>query len=138
MNSLGIRSLLVLTPALLGLVMLPGCGEGPGTEITGTVRFDGEPLTGGKVTFYHPSKPGRNVTATIQPDGTYKIMAVPAGKVKVTVVALPPLRKHRDARRPHTDLNLPNIPLKYSDPETTDLVCPVRGGSQTFDIELKS
>lgn len=126
----------ILTLAGLG-VATPGCSGSAGAEVTGTVRFEGQPLRGGKITFYHPRQPGRNVSAYIQPDGTYRILEVPYGQVKVTVVALPPKKKDRTGKGP-AKLVLPPIPLKYTDPETTDLVCPVRHASQTFDIDLTS
>jgi hypothetical protein len=120
------------------LVGLTGCSD-PGAEVTGTVRFDGVPLTGGKVTFFHPTRPGRNVTAYVQADGTYRILAVPTGQVKVTVVALPPLKKDRDKKQQMAKrLKVPAVSAKYSDPETTDLIFRIENGSQTIDIELSS
>ncbi|MCS6866058.1 MAG: hypothetical protein RMJ56_08480 [Gemmataceae bacterium] len=101
------------------------------------MRFEGQPLKGGKITFYHPHQPGRNVSAYIQPDGTYRILEVPYGQVKVTVVALPPKKKDRHGKGP-APAPLPAIPLKYTDPATTDLLCPVRHATQTCDIDLSS
>jgi hypothetical protein len=122
---------------LLGLLGLLGCSD-PGAEVTGTVRFDGVPLTGGKVTFFHPTRPGRNVTAYIQTDGTYRILAVPTGQVKVTVVVLPPQQKDRDKKRAAAArLKVPAVPSKYTDPATTELIYRVEPGSQTIDIELR-
>jgi hypothetical protein len=115
-----------------------GCSNAPGAEVTGLVRFQGTPLSGGRITFYHPNKPGRNVSANIQPDGSYRIREVPPGRVKVTVVALP-ARKKVPGANPRLGPKSPPpplIPLKYTDPDTTDLVCSVSGSHQTFDIDL--
>jgi hypothetical protein len=117
---------------------LSGCSGSSGTEVTGTVRFEGKPLPGGKVTFFHPYYPGRNVTAYIQSDGSYRIREVPSGQVKVTVVALPTRKKGKDATKVKKPQSTLPIPLKYTDPQTTDIICPVSGSTQTFDIELKS
>ena len=130
--SLAISTLLIMVP------LITGCSESSGAEVTGTVRFNGQPLSGGKVTFFHPSKPGRNVSCYVQADGSYRILEVPSGEVKVTVVALPPRQKNRaDKKQAGKKQYVPPIPMKYTDPETTDIVCPVRGGTQTFDIDLK-
>lgn len=128
---------------LVLLVPSAGCGDGAGAEVTGTVTYNGQPLRAGKVTFYHPDRPGRNVIADIRPDGTYHVYACPRGDVKVTVQPLPP---HPGASRgrPYIGVKkaaaaqVPAIPAKYLDPATTDLICPVRQRRQTFDIELKS
>jgi hypothetical protein len=126
---------------LIGSILATGCSESTGT-VTGTVTFNGEPLQAGKVTFFHPSKPGRNVMADIQPDGTYRILACPAGESKVTVQPLPPKsgssrgKPYVPGSRKATD-KAPPVPAKYNDPATTDIICRVTSGSQTFNIDLR-
>ncbi|MDW8244568.1 MAG: hypothetical protein RMJ88_15275 [Thermogemmata sp.] len=126
-------------------LLLPqyGCGSESGAEVRGRVTFNGQPLRAGKVTFYHPTRPGRNVIADIRPDGTYHAYACPWGDVKVTVQPLRPRAAGTSRGRPYSGVKkaadaIPLIPQKYLDPATTDIVCPVRQNKQTFDIELKS
>jgi len=137
-----LRPLLSLLGSLVVLTLAAGCGDRAGAEVTGRVTFNGKPLQAGKVTFYHPDRPGRNVIADIRPDGTYHVYACPSGDVKVTVQPLPPRAKGTSRGQPYTGAKkaaapVPLIPAKYTDPATTDLICPVRGRNQSFDIELK-
>ncbi len=124
---------------MLAALMAIGCSRDHGNEVTGIVRLDGEPLSGGKITFFHPKFPGRNVTAYIQPDGSFKVLWVPSGDVTATVVALPPQRKDREAKQSRqTRLKVPNVPLKYTDPETSDLIIQISSGEQNLEIDLQS
>ncbi|TVS10998.1 MAG: hypothetical protein EA424_24385, partial [Planctomycetaceae bacterium] len=71
---------------LAGLLFATGCGYSTG-DISGVVRFDGQPLEAGMVTFHHTKLSGRNIIATVQPDGKYQALHCPTGPVKVTVQA---------------------------------------------------
>jgi len=121
-----------LGPALATLALC-GCGNGT-ADVCGTVKFNGTPLKAGTVTFFNPHQAGLNVVANIRPDGTYRAPHCPTGKVKVTVQPLRPVAKGltRTAGRPP----IPPVPARYADPDTTDLVAEVRGGSQTYDIDI--
>jgi hypothetical protein len=130
-------SSLVYATLCLSLLGTCGCSGDQGVEVSGTVRLDGETLPGGKVTFYHPTKPGRNVSGYIQPDGTYRVHFVPRGSVKATVVALPPRLKTTGPAKPGRNVpKVPDMPLKYSDPSTTDLVFIIRSDTEDLNIEL--
>jgi hypothetical protein len=137
-NRLPGRWRLLLGASLLATSWSGGCAGPLGVEVTGTVRLDGELLKGGKITFFHPTRPGRNVAALIQPNGSYRVLFVPQGDVKVTVVALPPQKKDRAPEASRKRVAVPRVPLRYTDPETTDLVFPIRPGAQHIDIELTS
>jgi hypothetical protein len=132
--------LLTLVAGLFVTSQLVGCGDGAGAEVTGKVTFQGQPLKAGKVTFYHPDRPGRNVIADIRPDGTYHVYGCPSGNVKVTVQALPPKAATTSRGKAYTGpkkaASVPPINPKYGDPATTDLVCRVSSSTQTFDIDL--
>lgn len=131
-----IRGLLLLT--LVSLFAVIGCSGDPGVEVTGMVRLDGEPLNGGKVTFFHPKYPGRNVTAYIQPDGSYRVLWTPRGEVRAAVVALPPRRQDRDPKTARGPQKVANVPVRYADPDTSNLVFQIRAGNQEIDIDLNS
>jgi hypothetical protein len=70
---------------LLGLLAAGCSGKG---EVSGKVSYRGQPLVGGVVTFFHPTKGAFN--SRIYKDGSYVIPDIPAGKVKVAVKSLPP------------------------------------------------
>jgi hypothetical protein len=72
--------------AVLLTLTLPivACSPGSATsELTGKVTYKGSPLTMGEV--YVKSEDGREVSNTINPDGTYTIKNVPRGTLKVRI-----------------------------------------------------
>lgn len=140
MKNVNLIRCIILIGLITALAVISGCTKNPGAELTGTITLDGQPLPGGKVTFYHPSQAGRNVTANIQPDGSYKILFVPMGTVKATVVALPPRKDRNAGAAPRTQVasNLPKVPEKYTERESTDLVFEIRSKVEQIDIELVS
>jgi hypothetical protein len=133
-------------PALLGtlgLVFLTiaatGCSRRG--QISGTVKLEDQPLTGGTVSFIFPDQTMRS--GGIGPDGAYRVDDVPVGTAKVTVrthsrvppgltapkgVPSPPGAKEQPA--------MVAIPKRYGDPDRSNLTCDVRGGEQTFNIPL--
>jgi hypothetical protein len=60
-----------------------GCGSATG-QVTGKVIFRGKPLSGGAVSFLPASGQGAN-TSRIKEDGTYTVIKVPVGTVKIVV-----------------------------------------------------
>jgi hypothetical protein len=139
--------------AAMGIVI--GCG-GPKklqqyTELSGTVRFKGKPVTGGSISFF--GKEGEAAkTAPIKPDGTYTVQA-PVGDVTISVdnSMLKPGFKKVEKRpgqgqgagpRPgmgeQTEITgtYVDIPAKYYKPETSGLKHTVKKGEATYDIEL--
>jgi hypothetical protein len=130
--------------AALGLA-LAGCGGNTG-DVSGTVRFKGKPLSGGQVTFTGQDNPGASAFAWIGTDGSYSIHGCPTGLTKITVL---PLERNRGGQTSGTTKRFaaasksdqrrkpPSIPLRYVDPNTTDLEFSVAGGVQHHDIELK-
>jgi hypothetical protein len=117
--------------ALVLLVLtVSGCGRGAG-DVSGKVSFKGSPLTGGWVTFNYPNGKHTPVSGAIGPDGTYRIAGCPAGEARLTVRAASKQGKKANGPKP------PPIPVRFADPEKTDLVVTVKGGSQRLDLELK-
>ena len=108
----------ILFFSLFSLACTLGCG-GEGFNVSGKVTFsDGKPLTQGQVTLTSGRFTG---SGEIISEGTYTISArVPAGTYKVAVQAS----------------DTPLIDSKYSDPETSGLVCEVKGPTM-FNIEVK-
>jgi hypothetical protein len=122
-----------------------GCGSGTG-DVSGTVRFKGVPMWGGKVTFTSQDQGGVSVSAWIGEDGSYSIRGCPTGPARITVLPLEPSRGGRGFDNPRGVVaasgsrerrKLPVIPRRYTDANTTDLEYTVGGGRQQHDIELK-
>lgn len=127
---------------VLFALALSGCGQ-EGATITGTVRYKGEPVSGGSVAFYGPND--QIATGLINPDGTYKAVKVPFGPVRVAV-STPAARskrmeravqKLRKGQAAPPAPNMVGVPRKYSDPSKSGLELTVSKGTQTYEIDLK-
>jgi hypothetical protein len=123
---------------ILLLAMLAGCGGGQESTVTGTVTFDGQPLTTGAVTF-HPLSEGPLAIGQIDAAGAYSLSTgneegLAAGDYRVTVVATGPMPEPT----PQNPEPLPEllIPAKYGASETAGLQFTVRPGSNHIDIPL--
>ncbi len=124
---------------------LAGCGSSTG-DVSGRVRFRAVPMPGGQVTFTSQDKPGASVYSWIGEDGSYLIHGCPTGPVKITIL---PLDRNRGAKgfgnpsgfiaasKSDQRRKLPAIPLRYTDPNTTNLEYSVMTGAQQHNIELK-
>jgi hypothetical protein len=125
-----------------GLFLLPsGCGlfENAGT-ISGTVRYKGQPLAEGSISFINDK--GRVVTATIDNTGRYAAPHVPVGSAKVTVRVAsaegpPPLSFGSTPRPVQGPATVLKVPSRYGLPVTSDLRCEVTKGKQQYDIDLQ-
>ena len=140
---------------LLGL-LLGAAGCAASGSVSGKVTYKGQPLGGGTVLFASPGK--ASVTADIAPDGSYTIAKIPAGPVHIAVET-----KSAKANRapkgmmPPKGVEVPPeaeqspvyggagraggkyvpIPEQYADPDKSDLSYTVKGGPQTYDINLQ-
>jgi hypothetical protein len=150
-----IRSTLRLC-LLLGTVLIAaGCGGSKRlqehTELKGTVRYKGEVLKGGTISFF--GKAGEaGITAQIHEDGTYSIKA-PVGECKISVdnSMLKAGSQGKERRKEQgmgagprpgqgeqlkvTGTYMP-IPEKYKDPEKSGLTYTVKKGESTKDFDL--
>jgi hypothetical protein len=107
---------------------LPGCGGGTG-EVSGVVKYRGEPLPGGTIPLYDAT---RGVwSSEIKPDGSYTVRTVPPGKARITVIT-PAAISMPGMPPPKT------IPIraKYNDAAQSGLTYQVRVGRQTHDVDL--
>jgi hypothetical protein len=127
----------------LGLA-LPGC-FGRRATVSGTVTYQNRKVTSGEVVFL--SADGKaSQRAPIQEDGTYTATNVPTGTVRVGVDNLPPTTSTGGARLPPNDpeaqaaakeaARYVPTPLPYRDPSKSGLSTTVKGGSNTYNIEL--
>jgi hypothetical protein len=130
---------------VLSLSALAGCGgssqSGKG-NIEGTVKIDGVTANSGNVVFTVGQE---SISGAIQPDGTYRAVAVPIGEAKVTVTGLPPKPRTDPKTAPKGGSDAPGtptvsdpipIPAKYAKAESSGLTFTVKSGTNTFPIEL--
>jgi hypothetical protein len=121
------------------------------TDLKGTVKYKGQPVTGGSISFF--GKEGEaGITAPILQDGTYSIKA-PVGECKVSVdnSMLKPGGQGMERRkeqgmgagpRPGQGEQVKitgtymEIPAKYKDPKTSGLTYTVKKSESTKDFEL--
>jgi hypothetical protein len=154
MNSLMkkcLRGLLVLTVA--------GCAPGQG-DISGKVKFKGDPVTRGTVMFYAAD---RMYQGDIRTDGSYQIERVPVGKVKIALYVPPPSKplfpdspnfkfsvpdnapaavregylraKGKKGKDRSTEKDI-DLPEKYKDAQKSGLEYDVKPGPQTKNLDL--
>jgi hypothetical protein len=145
----------ILLAVPLCLALVAGCGSNKSApaKITGHVKYKGEPVTGGTITFY--AEKGGGYPAEIDPDGTYSVADVPLGAMKVAIETESVKNLERKAvyrdNKGHVQQNSPlqqeggsagpppkyvKIPAKYKDPQTSNLTCDVTYGKQKKDFEL--
>jgi hypothetical protein len=125
--------------ALLFLLMLIGCtGEAQTGTVSGIVKFGGQPLTQGLVTFVGPN--GQSGSARIQADGRYAVTNAPLGDNKIAVSMPPP----EGTANPSALKNGPageaqqfQLPEHFADPNRSGLSVNVKKGMQIHHIELQ-
>jgi hypothetical protein len=118
----------ILMAALLTLA-LAGCGSSG--DISGEVSFKGTHLAGGWVTLNYSDRKHPSLSGAIGPDGKFRISGCPAGDVRVTI-------RSKLGQGTKTNGNkATSIPVRYADPEKTDIVVTIFGGVQRLDLELK-
>jgi hypothetical protein len=135
--------------ALLAAVALAGCGGGTGT-LTGKVTYQGKPVVYGSVLVRCAD--GQQRSGNVEPDGSYTVLNVPAGPVKLAVVSpeppdptKAPPNRGRGERAPPQQAAAPasdrskwvKLPDNYADPDQSGLTATVTAGTVTHDIVLK-
>ncbi len=142
---------------MLLLLAVAGCGQKG--QVSGQVKYKGNALPSGIVTFFD-SNDRKVGDAMIGPDGSYSV-TLPAGPVKIAVTTPPATLKsmpkeqakgiaerarkmRKGAFNPlegegyeSTPEKTIDIPAKYVNPGESGLTYTVQGGSQTFDIDLQ-
>jgi len=102
--------------------------------ITGMVRFNGMPVTGGTLTLY-PST-GAPYPVSIKADGTYNTSGTPIGQMGVGIDTGPaPVAPPAGSTAPQGPRHV-TIPPKYKNPKTSGLTLDIKGGKETIDFDL--
>lgn len=147
--------------AALALVLAAGCRTSPNpAKVSGKVTYKGQPVKGGDIVFHSDQGTYRG---TLGQDGSYEIVDLPVGEMKVTVDTefLNPDKKattygggrgdkmtnerlaaeraagRGPASRDEQLARYTKIPPKYSNVASTDLKTTLEKGKQTRDFELK-
>jgi hypothetical protein len=122
--------LLALLVSGAACVACAGCASSGDTgDISGVVKFHGQPLPAGTISFINDRNGAR--VGIIQPDGTYSVSGMPTGTARITVVAPLPLTKLGKASP-----KVVAIPTKYADPAESGLSYTVVQGTQTHAVDL--
>ncbi|HUR53461.1 MAG TPA: hypothetical protein VMZ71_04995 [Gemmataceae bacterium] len=131
---------------VLALGAASGCGGGTG-NVSGVVKFKGQPLGGGQVQFKGGNNPP--VGVDLKPDGTFRVAGVPTGTVKVAVSYVDPrVMEHyknlsgasREGKAPPKGSvsQFDKIPPKYGDFTASGLTIEVKPGkNEGVEIDLK-
>ena len=141
-------------------LLLTGCQGNPSgpASVSGTVKYNGAPVTGGTITFHRAD--GEAIPYPISNDGTYSVPQIQDGQMVVTVdtESINPAKQNNEfrAKGPFqkagakmkyapaeppagTNINSPvyvKIPAKYADKATSGLTVTLKKGSQTFNVDL--
>ena len=108
-----------------------GCTGSSKGDISGVVKYKGEPLPGGTILFY--GQPSGQWSAGINEDGSYTVTGVTTGTAKIAVFGSVPLKIGQGTLVVGKTVTIPD---KYRDPEKSGLICEVHGGSQTHPVDL--
>jgi hypothetical protein len=121
---------------------MAGCGPHQQIHpVSGTVTFQGKPVTAGTIRFCNPQAVV-DMTAQLQSDGRYEVLmakgaGLPEGIYQVAVmppgVELPPgPMKERPKPKEY-----PNIPLRYRQPSTSGVTLSVKSGDNRLDLDMQ-
>ena len=142
--------------AVFCLLVFGGCSQGPPTaEVSGSVKFQGKPLSAGRVSLL--SDDGRVEWSVIK-DGQYSTKQAPTGTIKVgiepggminSLAANPKFKRmggmmksaeeqgHKVGSVTNPDKEAVKIPSKYLDPQKSGFSFEVKPGEKkTFNIDI--
>lgn len=156
------RCLLPTLSFLFLISLVNGCGPSKSNpvELSGTVTYNGQPVTGGTMIFF--AKDGGTYPASIHADGSYIATDFPTGELIVTVdtESLNPAKKQEtytgktkmgggpkgkegkmspvpEGASQGNAGTYVKIPKVYNDKDKSPLKVTVEAGKQKLNIELK-
>jgi hypothetical protein len=127
--------------AIVGLLLIAsGCGGADGPKrnpVNGAVKFKGEPVASGTITFGPSDAKGTAESATIA-NGAYKIeRGLAAGDYVITVEGYKESPREADSKKGGAAPDNSGLPKKYATAKTTDLKATIADGPQVKDFDLK-
>ncbi len=131
----------------LALLLFVGCGPSLG-DVSGTVKFKGELIPNGRITFYSQTGRKEALGGRIQ-NGEYAVEGVAVGPTQVTIETFGSAASDTGGKTPKgADVSgfkgmMPNtggkkvdIPARYSQPDKSKLEYEVKSGKQSKDFDL--
>jgi len=122
--------------ALVLAVLATGCAK-PMGNVSGTLKYNGQALDKGTITFYDKDNQARSGEIK---DGKYEVTKVRGGTVKIAIVTprpmtmVPMVKGGKSSTVPGAKVI---IPEHYGAPEKSGLTMEVKRGDQTKDFDLK-
>jgi hypothetical protein len=151
------RRLLTLA-AVLAPALLAGC-DAPRSQVHGTIKYQGAPLSRATIVFQGPDN--RSYPVPIMPDGSYKAASLPRGHIRVALIVseprvpprpapgkgdadafADPLAQKDDAakgrgRRPASKETASELPPRYNNPNTSGLSFELEAPVQEYSPRLE-
>lgn len=128
---------LVLTLAVVGLFLTSGCSDGK-AKVTGSVTFDGQPVTSGVVTFVR--KEGQLVReGAVITQGSFQAVLAPGTyQVELNGQKVSGTRKQKgfDGKDEVLEITEELFPDRYN--LKTELVAEIKPGQNTLKFETKA
>jgi hypothetical protein len=130
------------------MLILPvvGCSDSNRgvAEVSGALRYKGQPLKSGAITWtvIFVSEDGQTIADVVGKDGRYTVNNLPAGAAKIAVAGFPSVPPGLvGGNEPPPVLDNANYGLlsslkRFGDPDKSGLTCTVTTGKQGHDIEL--
>lgn len=140
------RSLAARFGVFATMLLAAGCGAGR-ADVAGKVTYKGKLLATGTVSMVGPDGIVRQ--GAINPDGSYTVTGVAAGKVQIGVLSPRPVADVRGGRRGGGNRLAPPadaapatsgwfaIPTTFQEPSTSGLSTVLASGSNQHDIKLE-
>jgi hypothetical protein len=129
----------VLLSASLLVFLFLGCSSGeppkPTGTVSGTVSLNGKPYNNAAVVFFSLQS-GQAASANIGEDGSYRILN-PLWVGTYQVYLAPTLEDNLETAEAKPVYMDETIPEKYYNETTTDIICSLSEGENTFAVELK-
>jgi hypothetical protein len=119
--------------ALVLAVLATGCAK-PMGNVSGTLKYNGQALDKGTITFYDKDNQARSSEIK---DGKYEVTKVRGGTVKIAIVTPRPMTMVMGGKSSTVPGAKVIIPDHYGDPEKSGLTLEVTRGDQTKDFDLK-
>ncbi|QDU64286.1 hypothetical protein Pan216_51750 [Planctomycetes bacterium Pan216] len=121
---------------LVTLVLMPACRQSSGTEIGGSVQFQGQPIDEGMIIFISLD-PDRARAATVIRDGRYALPISP-GRKRVEILATRTTGTQPayegDADSPLVDVVEQYLPKRFN--EESELTCTIEQSQSDLDFSL--
>jgi hypothetical protein len=129
--------------AALCALTIAGCGSagdrdaGPSGAVSGTVTFEGQPVTEGSVQFYS-EEAGSGGTGSLDQTGRFTITEpIPVGTYKVSITPPEEPAPESETGEFAVPKEYSNIPESYRSELTTSLTADVTKGDNTVEFDLK-